>query len=219
MTLRRLAAAAALAGATLTVAGCATTYYATMEKFGVEKRDILVDRVKLARGEQAEAQEVFASALDEFRSMVSFDGGELERQYDRLNASYQRADAQAKAVRDRIRSVDDIGRRLFREWEQELKEYSSPALRSQSERQLTDTRVEFEQLMRAMTRAADRMDPVLALYNDQVLFLKHNLNARAIASLETERLEIEERVETLIAEMNESIAEADRFIANMGAGS
>ncbi|MEO1014967.1 MAG: DUF2959 domain-containing protein [Pseudomonadota bacterium] len=217
MTKARHFIAAVIAAGTLVAAGgCASTYYSAMERFGVEKRDILVDRVKLARGEQSDAQEVFASALDEFRALVDVDGGDLERKYDKLSASYKRADTQAKDVRARIKSVNDVGRRLFKEWEAELGEYESASLRAQSQRQLDQTKVEFEDLMSAMNRAAEKMDPVLALYNDQVLFLKHNLNARAIASLETERLEIESRIETLIEEMNESIAEADRFIANMG---
>ncbi|MEM6539050.1 MAG: DUF2959 domain-containing protein [Pseudomonadota bacterium] len=199
----------------LVMTGCASTYYATMERFGIEKRDILVDRVKDARGEQQDAQVVFATALEEFKSVVDFDGGDLEKQYDKLSASYDRANIQAKDVRGRIKSVEDVGNRLFREWEQELGEYSSASLKAQSERQLTATRVEFDGLVKTMNNAAAKMDPVLALYNDQVLFLKHNLNARAIASLETEQIEIEERIEALIEEMNESIAEADRFIENM----
>ena len=204
-----------LALAAFSLTSCATAYYSTLEQFGVEKRDVLVDRVKDARGEQAEAQEVFASALDEFRALVDVDGGALERQYDKLSASYERADKQAKDVRARIAAVDEVGRRLFREWETELKQYESADLRIRSERQLFQTKEEFEDLMVAMNRAADKMDPVLALYNDQVLFLKHNLNARAISSLDYERAEIESRVNTLINEMNAAIAEADSFIANM----
>ena len=212
----RLVRSAVLGLLLLAGAGCATAYYSTMERFGIEKRDILVDRVKEARTEQTETQEVFASALDEFRSLVEVDAGDLERKYDRLSASYNRADRQAGEVRARISAVNDVGRRLFREWEGELKSYESADLRARSERQLYETKNEFEDLMAAMNRAASKMDPVLALYNDQVLFLKHNLNARAISSLETERAKIEARVETLIEEMNASIAEADRFIANMG---
>lgn len=199
----------------LASAGCATAYYSTLEQFGFEKRDILVDRVEDARAEQAEAQEVFASALDEFRALVDIDGGELERQYDKLNASYERSKKQAGDVRTRIKSVNDVGDRLFREWESELKLYESADLRRRSREQLEATRGNYEQLLAAMNRAADKMDPVLELYEDQVLFLKHNLNARAISSLELERTRIEEQVEALISEMNSAIEEADAFILSM----
>ena len=59
---------------------------------------------------------------------------------------------------------------------------------------------------------------LLAAFNDQVLFLKHNLNARAIASLDSTVLELEGEVTRLIEEMNASIAEANAFIESMNAG-
>lgn len=208
-------AALAFFTAALSFGGCASVYYDAMERAGFEKRDILIDRVAEAREEQSEAQVVFASALDEFRSLVLIDGGDLEKKYDAMSTSLAKSERQAEDVRARIKAVDDVGKRLFREWEDELKLYESPDLRRRSETQLRTTRRDYDQLMAAMTRAADKMEPVLSIYQDQVLFLKHNLNARAISSLEVERAEIEERVETLIAEMEAAIAEADAFIASM----
>lgn len=205
-----------LAAAMVSIAGCATAYYGTLERFGLEKRDILVDRVKDARGEQAQAQETFASALDEFRSLVEVDGGDLEKKYDKMNASYVRAQKQASEVNKRIKAVNDVGDRLFKEWESELDLYESPDLRRRSSEQLSATQADYIELLAAMNKAAGKMDPVLELYEDQVLFLKHNLNARAISSLELEKIKIEERVEALIDEMNTAIAEADAFIASMG---
>lgn len=207
--------AAALAASALVLSGCASSYYAAMAQMGWEKRDILVSRVKEARTEQAEAQKTFASALDEFRALVAVDGGALEKQYDKMNASYERAKTQAQDVRTRIKSVNDVATRLFSEWEKELSLYESADLRRRSAEQLARTRVDYDKLYAAMNRAAGKMDPVLALYQDQVLFLKHNLNARAISSLDVERTQIEQRVAALIAEMNAAIAEADAFIDAM----
>ena len=207
--------AAALVAASLGLSGCASSYYATMAKFGWEKRDILVSRVKEARAEQAETQQTFASALDEFKSLVSFDGGELEKQYDKMNASFEASKRQAEEVRTRVKAVNDVATRLFGEWENELKLYESADLRRRSAEQLSRTRADYDKLYAAMQRAASKMDPVLSLYQDQVLFLKHNLNARAISSLDVERSQIEARVTALINEMNAAIAEADTFIASM----
>lgn len=200
----------------LPISGCATAYYSTLERFGVEKRDVLVNRVKDARKEQAEAQVVFVTALEEFRTLVDVDGGALEKKYDRLNASYERSKQQAVNVHKRISDVRSVGDRLFEEWEQELTLYDSADLRRRSQQQLDATHSDYTRLLAAMNKAADRMTPVLELYQDQVLFLKHNLNARAISSLDSERLKIEERVNDLIEEMNTAIAEADAFIESMG---
>ena len=66
-----------------------------------------------------------------------------------------------------------------------------------------------------MTKSSLEIDPVLLAFRDQVLFLKHNLNARAIASLQTELVSVEANVASLIKEMEASIGEADAFIKAM----
>ena len=63
-----------------------------------------------------------------------------------------------------------------------------------------------------MTKAKQSMEPVLVNLKDYVLFLKHNLNAQAIGALKAEVRDIEMDVETLIADMNKSIHEADEFL-------
>jgi len=56
---------------------------------------------------------------------------------------------------------------------------------------------------------------VLELFNDQVMFLRHNLNARAIGALENELVAIEQATDASIREMEGSIAEAERFIDSL----
>jgi len=201
--------------AALSLGACSTAYYETMETLGFEKRDLLVDRVEDARDAQDDASEQFASALDQFRATVNFDGGNLEKTYDRLNREFERSRDDADEVRDRIDEVEDVAGDLFKEWEQELEEYSSAQLKAESRRMLNDTRGRYQQLMAAMRRAEATMDPVLESFQDQVLVLKHNLNAQAIGSLRGELATIERDTDRLVAEMQQSIAEADAFIASM----
>lgn len=68
-----------------------------------------------------------------------------------------------------------------------------------------------------MRRAAVRMDPVLATFRDQVLFLKHNLNARALASLDATQRTLEADISRLIADMEASIRESETFIKSLQA--
>jgi Protein of unknown function (DUF2959) len=197
----------------LTGLACQTAYYETMEKFGYPKRDLLVRDVEKARDAQQEAKEQFKSALDRFTKTLDIQGGELQEKYETLNTEYERSEAKANAVRNRIASVEDVSEALFSEWNDELKQYSSPALRKKSQEQLTQTRAQYAQLIKAMKRAEAKMDPVLAKFKDQVLFLKHNLNAQAIASLKGELLSVEGNINALIKDLNASIQEADSFIA------
>lgn len=206
---------AALMCAPMMLSACATASYNIQERFGIEKRDILVDRVEGVSKSQTEAKEEFENALEAFRAVVSVDAGELEDVYDDLNRAHKRAESDAEEVRTRVKSVKRVSRDLFREWEGELGQYSDPALRRASERQLRDTQSRYDILIDKMDDATASMDPVLAVFNDRVLYLKHNLNARAIAALDSETANLESDVARLIAEMEQSIAAADAFIAEM----
>ena len=199
----------------LTTTGCKSTYYNTWEKLGWHKRDILVDRVEDARDSQKEAQEQFQTTLERFIAVTKAEVGDLQSRYNKLQSDYDRSEARANDVRKRIKEIEDVAEDLFGEWQTELAQYESAELRRSSEDKLRDTRSRYKQLVAAMRRAEKKMDPVLAAFKDQVLFLKHNLNARAIASLQTTTATLETDVSQLIKEMEQSIAEANEFIKQM----
>lgn len=197
------------------LAGCSSAYYGAMEKVGFAKRDILVSRVEKARSAQAEAKEEFTDALQAFLAVTRVDGGELKRKYDELNDRFKASEAAAKEVRERIDAIEDVAGALFEEWGNELALYSNPELRARSQEQLAATRTRYTALLATMRRAAAGMDPVLATYRDQVLFLKHNLNAQAVRSLDTTSRTLQQDVSRLIAGMEQSIREADAFIKGL----
>lgn len=210
---RRWALPLALLAVGLACAGCRGAYYGAMERIGKEKRHILVDRVESGRDEQQQAQEQVLTTYELFQQATNFDGGELEDFYRELDGEYQRSEAKAEDVRSRIRSIEQVAGDLFAEWEAELELIQNTDLRRRSATNLAETRRRYERLLGAMDRAAASMDPVLEAFRDQVLFLKHNLNAAAIASLEVNAREIRADVDRLVKEMQASIAEADAFLA------
>jgi hypothetical protein len=196
-------------------AGCSTAYYGMMAKFGKEKRDILVSRVKDARDEQDAAKQQFKTTLQRFQEVTAFQGGDLEAKYKKLNGEYERCEASAKDVSDRIAKVETVAHDMFKEWAQENKEYTDPEKRSTSEKLLRETQTKYDQLIELMKRSELKMHPVLAKFKDNVLFLKHNLNAAAITSLQGTAGQIESDVQGLIKDMEASIAEADAFMKQM----
>ncbi|MEL7558722.1 DUF2959 domain-containing protein [Stutzerimonas chloritidismutans] len=204
-----------LAFALLTLAGCQSAYFSAMEKVGLHKRDILVDRVEDARDSQQDAKEQFKDALERYRSVVQVDGGELEERYEALNSEFEASENSAREVRDRIDAVEDVAEALFKEWKQELDEYSNASLKATSQRNLERTQKDYRVLLQRMNAAEKRIDPVLDVLRDQVLFLKHNLNARAIGALKGEYRTLEGNVDQLLAEMQRAIDEADVFIRQL----
>ncbi len=201
--------------AVVALTACQSAYYGTMEKFGVEKRDILVDRVDDARDSQTEAQQEFRSAFERLDEMLNIEGGELEETYNALNDDYEDSKAAAEDVRDRIDAVDDVAQDLFDEWSEELGEYSNDNMRRQSERQLRETERRYVELLRVMERAADKMQPVLDKMQDNVLYLKHNLNAKAIDAIRGEFGNLQNDISALIKDMEAAVSESNRFIEAM----
>ncbi|HPM58381.1 MAG TPA: DUF2959 domain-containing protein [bacterium] len=197
------------------IAGCSTLYFAGMEKIGIQKREIMVDRVKAARDTQKEAKEQFVNALEQFKSVVAVQGGDLEKKYNQLSATLERSEAEAEAVRSRIKSVEEVSTALFAEWKKEIAQYNSETLRRSSQQKYDAAEEKYEQLMKAMKKAESRMEPALVPLRDQVLYLKHNLNAKAIAGLSDEVVTVETRVDKLVADIEAAVAEADEFISQL----
>ena len=199
----------------LGLSACDTVYMATMDKIGYAKRDILSSRVKSARDAQEDAKKDIQNTLEQFGNVVSYQGGELEATYKKLSSELESSEDSAETVRKRIRDVGSVADALFSEWETELGHYSSADLRRKSEAKLSQTKTRYKDMLGAMNRAEQRIDPVLKPFRDQVLYLKHNLNARALAAMKGELVKVDAQVDRLVRDMNRSIAEADKFIQAM----
>ncbi|MCD4722534.1 MAG: DUF2959 domain-containing protein [Desulfobacula sp.] len=198
----------------LFMAGCSTAYYTTMEKFGKEKRHILIDNVEDVQESQTKAQEEFKDALTKIKELYAFDGGDLETFYDKLKDSYEDCDSRAKQIEKRINDVEQVAKDLFKEWEAEIAQINDVKLKNSSKKSLRDAKIKYQKLETIMNRSTKGMYPVLVKLKDYVLYLKHNLNAKAVGSLSGEVVSIEKDVAGLIKDMNASIKEAQSFINN-----
>jgi hypothetical protein len=199
----------------LSLTACSSMYYGALESAGIPKRELMVHRVEKARDTQEETKEQFKTALEQFTAVTNFNGGDLEVVYNQLNDEYEASVDQAETVRKRIDDIKDVSTALFEEWEEEIEEFSSASLKRSSKTQLSETQRQYRQLINAMESAESKLDPVLTVFKDQVLYLKHNLNARAISSLKNELSGIQSDVSSLIDAMESSIDEANNFINSM----
>jgi hypothetical protein len=197
----------------LSVTGCQSAYYSAMEKVGVHKRDILVDRVEEAQESQQDAQKQFKSALEQFSDLIKFDGGDLQRMYVATDSEYQACSAAAEDVSQRINSIEAVAEALFDEWQDELDQYTNARLKQDSKKKLTDTRRQYSSLLKTMRRAEQSMQPVLASLRDNSLYLKHNLNAKAIGALQGEFNTVQKDINRLIDDMNNAITQSEQFVA------
>ena len=192
--------------------GCESTYYAAMEKVGQHKRDILVDRVESASESQEDAQQEFKDALTHLSTLINFNGDDLAAQYELSQSHYQASNTAAEEVSGRIEAIENVADALFDEWQDEIALYSSTSLKAQSEAKLKSTQRKYRSLIKTMHTAERRMSPVLSALQDNVLFLKHNLNAKAIGALQGEYQTIKRDVQRLIDDMNVAIEQSNTFI-------
>lgn len=198
-----------------TLTGCQSAYYSAMEQVGYHKRDIMVDRVEDAKESQQDTQEEFTSALEALSSLTNFNGGDLEDMYNKINDKYQDSEKAAQNVSDRIAAIEDVSDALFAEWQEELDLYTSASLRRSSEQKLRETKSSYQTMLSAMKRAEKKMDPVLNTLRDNTLYLKHNLNASAVGSLQGEFMSLEKDIAFAIKQMNAAIEESDKFLAQL----
>jgi chromosome segregation ATPase len=200
---------------TLSLAGCTSTYYKTMRTLGKEKRDILVQRVKDAKKDQDQTKQKLKTTMESFQALTGFQGGSLEKSYKRLNSDYESANSQAKKLHDKIESIDQVSNDLFKEWQKEINEMGNAKLKAQSSTMLRNAKTRQAAYMRAMRKTEDQIEPVLSAFRDQVLFLKHNLNSRAIGSLKGTSATLQSDVAGLIQSIDASSQEADKLIASL----
>jgi hypothetical protein len=194
---------------------CRLVLYRAQETLGQHKRDLVVSRVgdTCESLEQTKAQ--FEDALKQFKTIVNVRDSSLEHCYLQLKRQYDLSWSHASAFSDKIRAIEEVSEALFVEWEQELEEYTNRSLKAHSRQQLKITRQHYSRLIKAMHKAENRIKPVLAAFKDQVLYMKHNLNARAIAALQHELHEISYDIAQLIRAMESSIFEANSFVLSL----
>jgi hypothetical protein len=203
----------------LLLTGCSSLYYSAMEKIGKEKRDILVQRIVDGKKDQEAAKKQLKTTLEAFQELTGFEGGNLEKTYKKLNGEFQDAEARAKDLSNRVQSIDQVGTDLFAEWQKEIDAMSDRKLKTSSAAMLRSTKANHQQYIRRMRQTEKKMLPVLQSFRDQVTYLKHNLNAKAIGSLKGTAAKMDNDVAVLITDMEGSLQEADKFIQTLSTNS
>ena len=201
-----------LMAAGLFLSGCNSVYYKTMEQFGKEKRHILKSDVKDVRQSQTKAQREFQDALTTVKELYGFSGGDLEQFYKRLKTNYEDCESRANQIEKRINTVEEVAADLFKEWDAEIAQIQNPEMKASSLQSYADSKEQYERLQKVMKDSTKGMYPVLAKLRDTMLYLKHNLNAKAVGVMGGEVDSIEQDVEKLIFDMNASVDEAEAFI-------
>lgn len=196
----------------LLITSCSHVYYKSWELLGKEKRELLSSKMSALNEDQTEAKEEFANVLEEIRSKYSFKEGNLENTYDRMSSNYNDMNEEVEDLGSQIEDVESIAKDLFEEWKAEAKEFTNKDYERTSLQKLRVTRANFNEVLKESEATEKAMQKVLAKFHEQVIYVKHNLNAKAVGRLASELQNIQEVMRKLIQQINSSIQKADRFI-------
>lgn len=189
-------------------------YMGKQSLLGQHKRDTVVIQVEQACSGLKSTRNQFQDTLQQFKNIVNTETT-LENRYTLLQRQFAFCQAKSDGISSRIAIIETVSTALFVEWEEELKQYSSHVLRAKSRQQLKMARQQYNRLIKAMRKAESKIPPVLSAFKDQLLFLKHNLNAQAIATLRYEFVEISIDISRLIEVMEITIDEASQFVSTL----
>lgn len=190
-------------------------YLGRTSLLGHHKRDIIVIHVDQTCNSLKSTRDQFQNALQQFKHIVNIEETSLDHHYLLLKRQYEFCQAKADYVSSRIAIIEEVSASLFDEWNEELKQYSNRVLRTKSRQQLKTSKQRYSRLIKTLRKAESRIPPVLSVFKDQVLFLKHNLNAKAIAALQHEFIEIGNDISQLIEVMEITINEASQFVSTL----
>lgn len=150
-----------------------------------------------------------AGAIEEFRRVVEFDGGDQEQAYRDADAALTRGRAAAGQALMQIDRIDQAAQNLFAAWQSELGGYADPARQAESAQQLAAARDQHERSVTQMREAHRAIEPVLTAMHDLTLALRHRLYARALGEVAERDDRIRENIAEQIARVQRAIDEAE----------
>ena len=174
------------------------------------------DLVARARGAEEEAQEAradFAAAFLLYQRLTAPQAVELERLSGEFEDSVEICEDRARDLAERIDTLRLETQDLVKDWSEELSRFSSDAVRKKSEAQMRDTEARAQRLVAALERLQGRMKPVLTKLQDYALFFDHNLNPRAIATLQDTYKDFDNEFKSLESELSKTQGEIEDFLA------
>ncbi len=194
------------------LASCQGMHVAFLKFGSADRKEALIAEVRKVQELQYETEEDFVATMGLFRQLVEADAEQLEKLYGDLRDGVDDCQGDVEALEKRVASVESLATKLFEEWRAELELFTHPDVRVKSETMLEDTVERYARLREALLRSQQALEPVQAAFQDYVLFFNHNLNPRAIATLEDTYPRFIEDVTKLKGLVEEAVVETDEFV-------
>lgn len=158
------------------LAACQSSgYMSSVALTGAQSRQHVVEAISEGVTEQGMARDEFVSAgrmLASIQTASEAAASELYSEYlDQIDLCARRVES----FEDQIKVVQSGAEELFVDWEAELEQFTSEAIREQSSRRLDAARSGFALLHDELTGVHGQMIASLSTHKDYALYFNHNL--------------------------------------------
>lgn len=211
-SLRRPLALAATFLLVATVGGCSAAYYAAMEQLGWEKRDILVNRIEVARDALRAAARRVTTAWQVVERASAAEAGPVAA---RLRTALADAHTDAAVAERRVAGVAAAGTRLFTSWAQEVADTRDAAQRTRGEEIYARAEERYGRMLAVMQEAVAAMPPVLAVLREQAAALEAAPGAATGAAVRAALAAAADELGVLQLATDRAAAEADAGVQQL----
>jgi hypothetical protein len=192
-----------------------TTAVRAQQDAGVKQVEQLVKKSGSTVQAIAETKLQLQKTMDVYNSLMSTDEKNMKGNYKKLQ---QEMDATAKKRADIKLRADEMNaeaQTLFKSWGDSAAAIQSADLRQRSQERLDKTKASFAEIGTVGQKAVDLYDPFMKALQDQVTYLGHDLNTQAVQSLQADAAKMNEKAQTLMKSIDDTISVANKNITDL----
>lgn len=215
MTTKKIFIKSILLLSLLLTSSCSTVYYNFWETLGKEKRDLLKSKLNDVNNAQEDVEEQYVDNLERIRKEYNFNEGELEKTYDKITDDYEDTNEKQKELSERINKANNIATDLFEEWKNEAYQLQNKNYKRKSLQKLAITKKKYSRTYTTIKKIEKDLNKILRKFKDQVIFIKHNLNAKVIGNLKSEFNDIKIDIKKQIKNIKRSKNQTELFIKEL----
>ena len=151
--------------------------------------------------------------MDVYNALMADDAKDRRKLYKSLQKEMDNTEKRRAKIGDEATKMKTEADTLFAQWAQSAAAIDNADLRKRSEERLSATKASYAEIETVGQKATDLYGPFMKDLQDQVTFLGHDLNSSAVASLKPEAAKLNEKAETLVKSIDDTITTANQNIA------
>ncbi|MCK6460067.1 MAG: DUF2959 domain-containing protein [Planctomycetes bacterium] len=206
---RAVAAALVLAG----LPACSMVNDLIKGKTGPADVDDLVAAVENVHKELDASKGAMLAAVQELQTVTAPDfSGDAVKAYEKLVDTVENSEDQADELRNRIEKMQAEAVPVFDQWTKDLEAYSNPEMRQRSQARLSAARERYDAVVAAVEPVLVEYEAINQSFRDHVLFLKHDMNPAALATIQDDVRRIAKDAASLDGRFNSGRAAAMAYV-------